>query len=431
LYEWRDEPLDFKIRYADRRQKQEELIKDSLFTCLEKEQNYDFEESYTELEDNDEFNTIKLKKDIQALSKELKRYRISFRKLLSYSPKNEGSMFACIKTAKGIVEDEWLLEKIEKKKTLPIQEVLEVVNIYRGTLEKNRRFIIALCLFIKSDLKCLKAYIDNTYAKTDQNHNIGTIVELAQDGAIVMTSDCSFVLVKKKKGMILGQQISFAVWEKKENHQYIMRKVVAFTSIIIFGIILLRSLLYFMEMPPVDKSYAVVVIDINPSLELFVNRNNIVVGINTLNRDADILLMDNDLREMPIDEAIEEVFGFAHDRGFVYEDKENLVLVSLALNPYVDKKGDEEEKFGELLNHIKLRVTGDEVIIPVVISVPEDTVKSASMNNLSIGRQYIFEKSKQESIVLNIGEVRKSSIHDLICEARLVEVEEWICEGEI
>lgn len=141
--------------------------------------------------------------------------------------------------------------------------------------------------------------------------------------------------------------------------------------------------------------------------------------------------MDNDLREMPIDEAIEEVFGFAHDRGFVYEDKENLVLVSLALNPYVDKKGDEEEKFGELLNHIKLRVTGDEVIIPVVISVPEDTVKSASMNNLSIGRQYIFEKSKQESIVLNIGEVRKSSIHDLICEARLVEVEEWICEGEI
>jgi hypothetical protein len=53
------------------------------------------------------------------------------------------------------------------------------------------------------------------------------------------------------------------------------------------------------------------------------------------------------------------------------------------------------------------------------------------MNNLSIGRQYIFEKSKQESIVLNIGEVRKSSIHDLICEARLVEVEEWICEGEI
>lgn len=421
--------MDFKIRYAARRQKQGELIKDNPFTYLGKEQNNDFEEVYTKLEDANEFNAIEIKKDISALKNELNRHRISFRNLLSCSPKNEGSIFACIKAAKGIVEDEWLLEKIEKKKTLPIQDVLDVVNVYRGTLEKNRMFVVALSLIIRSGLKCLKGYIDKTYAQMDQSHNIGTIVELAQDGAIVMVSNCSFVLVKKKRGMFLGQQIGFAVWEKKENHQNIVRKVAAVASIVILGMMLFPVALHFIKMHPIDKSYAVVDIDINPSLELLIDRNNLVIGINTINRDADILLMDNDLRRMPVDEAIAAVFEFAHDRGFVYEDKENLVLVSLGLNPDADKKGDEEEKFENLLNQIKLRATGDEVIIPVVISVPQDTVKSAGINNLSIGRQYIYEKSKQKLGILNLGDVRRSSIQDLLYEANLVEGREWIYEG--
>lgn len=420
--------MNFKIRYATRRQKQGELIKDNPFTYLGKEQNNDFEEVYTKLEDANEFNAIEIKKDILTLKKEFKHHRISFRNLLS-CPKNEGSIFVCIKTAKGIVEDEWLLEKIEKKKTLPIQDILDKVNIYRGTLEKNRIFVIALSLIIKNDLKSLMGYIDKTYSKKDQSHNIGTIVELAQDGAIVMVSDCSFVLLKKKKGMSLGQQIEFAVWEKKENHQNIVRKVTTIASIVILGIILFQVALRFIKMPPVNKSYAVVDIDINPSLELLIDRNNLVIGINTINRDADILLMDNDLRRMPVDEAIKAVFEFAHDRGFVYEDKENLVLVSLALNPDADKKGDEEEKFENLLNQIKLRATGDEVIKPVVISVSQDTVKSAGVNNLSIGRQYIYEKSKQKSGILNLGDVRRSPIQELLHEANLVEGRDWIYEG--
>lgn len=32
-----------------------------------------------------------------------------------------------------------------------------------------------------------------------QMYNVGTIIELAQDGAIVMVSDCDFVLIRKKK----------------------------------------------------------------------------------------------------------------------------------------------------------------------------------------------------------------------------------------
>lgn len=408
--------MNFKIPYANGRQKESDLIKDNPFTYLGKEQNNDFEEIYTKFEDADEFNAIKLKKDILALKKKLKTYSISFREFLSCTHKNEDSIFMCIKAAKAIAEDKWLLEKIEIKKTLPIQDILNVVNVYHGTLEKNSKFVIALCLIIKSGLKSLNVYIDQTYIQKKQNRNMGTILELVQGGAIVMVGDCNFVLIRKRKGMFLGQQIKFADWEVKEYNKSIFKKAVAMSVIVFLAIMLVFVVVHFIQMSSDVKSYAVVDIDINPSLELLIDRNNFVVSVDTMNRDADILLMDNDLRGMQVDAAIEMVFEFAHDRGFVYEDKENLVLVSLALNPEADKKGDEEERLNQLLDIVKSGARGDEVIIPVVIAVPQDTVKSAGNNNLSIGRQYIYEKAKAKSNRFDLVEIRKSPIEDLIVE---------------
>jgi len=121
------------------------------------------------------------------------------------------------------------------------------------------------------------------------------------------------------------------------------------------------------------------------------------------------------LRGIPVKDAIEMIFEFAHDRGFVYEDRENLVLISLGLNPDVDEEGDQAEKFVQLFNQIELEIKGDEVIVPLVIAAPQDTVKSAKRNNLSIGRQYIYENSHK----FDLGEIRRDSIEDLIFESEI------------
>jgi|GEM_PF-807933 len=416
LCEWRDRSLNFKIPYIAGKQKESDLIDDNPFTYLGKEQNDDFEEIYTKIEGANEFNAIELKKAISNLKKKLKKYNISFRKLLSYAPNQEDSIFMCIKTAKVIAEDEWLLEKISRKKSLPIKSILSVVNVYHGTLERNSKFIIALSMIILSGLKSLNRYIDQVYTKKETKTNIGTILEVARDGMIVMCGNCNFMLLRKRKGIFVGQQIEFADWEVKEYNKSRVKRVVYLASIVFLGAVTLSVVNHILHMPAVDKSYAVVNIDINPSLEFLVDRENLVVGVNTINRDADILLMDNDLKGMQVDDAIEKVFEFAHDRGFVYEDKENIVLVSLALNPNGDKKGNEEEKLNNLLDQIKSAARGDDVIIPVVITVPQDTVKSANANNLSIGRQYIYEKSKENIKTLDLGQVRTNSIEELLVE---------------
>lgn len=403
--------MNSEIHHIDTNGQESEPINANPFTYLEKGQNGEVEEACPKSDTTDELDVKKLKRDISGLRKKLKIYRISFRDLLSCAPKNRDSIYMCIKAAKAIVENDWILEKIRKKKTLPIEDVLSVVNVYRGTLKKNSKYIIAICLIITGGLETLNRYISNTYAKKEQDSNLGVVLELARDGAVVMTGECRFLLVIKKKNMYLGQEVKFAEWEIRRYRRNTVRKAAA--VVVLLGMAVLLPFFFSRgQIAYSDKGFALVAIDINPSLGLLVDRNDTVIDVNTINRDADILLMDNDLKGMPVEDAIEMIFEFAHDRGYVYEDKENLVLVSLALNPDADEKGDEEEKFEHLFNRIKSKVIGDEVIIPIVIAVPQDTVKSAEMNNLSIGRQYIYERLQG----FDVGKVRRSSIEDLLIE---------------
>lgn len=263
-------------------------------------------------------------------------------------------------------------------------------------------------------------------------YNVGTIIELAHDGAIVMVSNCNFVLIRKKRGMFLGQQIKFSDSDIKKPDHGLIKKVSAIAGIAAVLIVAFMAVFQFVQKSPVDVTYAFVDIDINPSLELLIDRDNSVVGVNAINKDAEVLLGDNDLMGMPVDDAIKNVFEFAHDRGFVYEDKENLVLVSLALNPDADKKGDEEQNLDKLLAQIKLRASGDKVIKPVVIAVPEEIKTAADKNDLSTGRQYIYEKSKELENRIGLNEIRASQIEDLLDLVKIsYEDESEIIDGQV
>lgn len=107
------------------------------FTYFSDEQSNDFEERYLTSDFTNEFSNIEVKEDILIFKDKLRQYGISFRDLLTCAPKHKDSRVMCIRIARVIARDEKLLNKMEKTKTLPIQELLKVINVYRGTLEKT------------------------------------------------------------------------------------------------------------------------------------------------------------------------------------------------------------------------------------------------------------------------------------------------------
>jgi len=89
----------------------------------------------------------------------LTSYGLSFEELVSVSPKHADTRQTAIEIAQIIAEtDEFYLYVIEKKR-LPIKEIEDLVEVSRKTIERQRKYILALVLLLGSDFEVLKEYL--------------------------------------------------------------------------------------------------------------------------------------------------------------------------------------------------------------------------------------------------------------------------------
>ncbi len=104
---------------------------------------------------------FELKEEFDYLEKSINNFGITIEQLINSSPKHKDTRFNCIRIASLIAEDENLYQKFCLKKTLPFAELRQKVNLSQRTLEKNRKFIIAMVLILRSNLDVLKKYIED------------------------------------------------------------------------------------------------------------------------------------------------------------------------------------------------------------------------------------------------------------------------------
>ncbi|WP_421384272.1 RNA polymerase sigma factor SigI [Bacillus salacetis] len=99
------------------------------------------------------------REEIMAFTKKLKEYSLSFDDLVSNSPKHEDARVNAISIAKLVVSTPSLLEYLQEKKRLPIKQLEKQVGFSRKTIERNRKYIIAISIIIMGDFYYLKDYL--------------------------------------------------------------------------------------------------------------------------------------------------------------------------------------------------------------------------------------------------------------------------------
>ena len=124
-----------------------------------------FEEKYLYDESSDYSSDFDTKEEIKNLELEIFEYKMTIEDLIECSPKHRDTIVLCLNVANIIIENESLYQKFRNKKVLPYKELTERVNLCRRTLEKNRKFIIAMVFVLKSDLEILKKYIYDTIGR--------------------------------------------------------------------------------------------------------------------------------------------------------------------------------------------------------------------------------------------------------------------------
>ncbi|WP_040346095.1 RNA polymerase sigma factor SigI [Neobacillus bataviensis] len=148
------------IDYIRKQTKNQHISIDITNTSQEEESAGSIIVNELSLDDYQKKNDEQLRKEeILHFQRLLTTFDLSFSDLVENSPKHADARKSAILTAKILVEDPELKESLFEKKRLPIKQLEKMVNVSRKTIERNRKYIIAIALILSNDYLYMKDYI--------------------------------------------------------------------------------------------------------------------------------------------------------------------------------------------------------------------------------------------------------------------------------
>jgi len=97
--------------------------------------------------------------EIIDLDRRLMEFDIRFGDLVEASPKHVDSRQTLFSIGRMLAEERELMDLLQSKKMLPIKELMARVKVSRKTLERNRKYIIAIALIYSGSYPYLQEYL--------------------------------------------------------------------------------------------------------------------------------------------------------------------------------------------------------------------------------------------------------------------------------
>ncbi|MFD3447822.1 RNA polymerase sigma-I factor [Microbacteriaceae bacterium 4G12] len=99
------------------------------------------------------------KEEILHFEKMLSQFHITLSELVKESPKHRDTREHIMRVVKIVLNEENMINELFKKKKLPLKQLEEKVEVSRKTLERHRKYIIAMCIIFMNDYLYIKEYI--------------------------------------------------------------------------------------------------------------------------------------------------------------------------------------------------------------------------------------------------------------------------------
>lgn len=99
--------------------------------------------------------------EIKEFEELLNEYNVSFRDLVKCSPRHRDTRQSLMTAAAALTKNERLLKELNDNKKLPLAELEKLTGISRKTMERGRKYIIAITLLIykQNDYLYLSSYL--------------------------------------------------------------------------------------------------------------------------------------------------------------------------------------------------------------------------------------------------------------------------------
>lgn len=172
-------------------------------------------------------------------------------------------------------------------------------------------------------------------------------------------------------------------------------------------------------------------IDVNPSIEMLADENNMVMELRGLNEEAETVLQDVEDDEKGLDQVVSSIVESMTEHGYLKPEVTNSILVSV------------ENKDSQKAEHIKGTITNDiykildkteidSVVLTQDVKKTKELQKEAEALNISVGKMSLIQNLAQKDTHLDVQQMAEMSIQDIsnLAEERKVDITEVVDYGK-
>lgn len=156
-----------------------------------------------------------------------------------------------------------------------------------------------------------------------------------------------------------------------------------------------------------NEIVSVLTMDINPSIELNLNKDNEIVNVKALNEDSKKLLENKNFKWNTLEEGMTIIIDLLKDNNYLNEEK-NTILINV--------KSENSELSNIVENSVEKITKEKEIVTDIVMLAVEETEELkelAEQNNITISKAYYIEEQIKDEEGLTFEDLKDTSINDI------------------
>ncbi len=234
--------------------------------------------------------------------------------------------------------------------------------------------------------------------------NKGIIVKIKNSHCIILTNDGTYHKIHRSRvsNPTVGAESEFfpVNWSNRLKPLLLVAcLLIAFVS------------LNFYRANALADPAAYVALDINPSLELGVDKNSKVVSVQALNQDAEILLKEVDIKGKDLYLAVRQILGEAAASGYIKPEETNYILSTVTP---VETSIDVID-YDKMTDNLQDSIENEDLDVSFVVLSADSTTRQEAMNKgISVGKLLVYKNSINSGKKLSLEEVKQNSVTTLV-----------------
>jgi hypothetical protein len=229
--------------------------------------------------------------------------------------------------------------------------------------------------------------------------------------AVVMTADGQFLQAPIQGKPEIGEEI---VFEEEYKNPRTIKAAYWYTGAAAVVLLVFLPLLFFMQQ---DSHHVVayVSMDINPSVELGVDKNDKVRELRAINEDGELIIEGLNYKGVDVETVAASILERAKGSHYLDTPNKNIFITSMLLDDNSALKLDYESiltgKVDRTLRTLLTQLAAEAASANITtLSVPNEVREEAALNGISSGKMAVYLMAKDEGYNVEIEQLKQHSI---------------------